>query len=146
MWSICSDMRSDISAGVGAETSCLLVLTVLGGLSASHQLLHCELCRTNVNLPLSCGDFKLEQSREGRELNKRMTGCEKNVWNWYNPTVLSSPHLGMHDLGLHHDPHPFFFVLFCFVFFFPCVISCTCNELRYCCDLFVKQAVLCVCA
>lgn len=44
MWSICSDTRSDISAGVGEETGCLSALTVLGGLSASHQLLHCELC------------------------------------------------------------------------------------------------------
>lgn len=43
-WSICSDICSDISAGVGEETSCLSALTVLGGLSASHQLLHCELC------------------------------------------------------------------------------------------------------
>ena len=52
------------------EMGCLLALTVLGGLSASQQLLHCELCRGNVNLPLSCGDFKLKQNREARDRNK----------------------------------------------------------------------------
>lgn len=45
------------------KTSCLSALTVLGVTSASHQLLHCELCWTNVNLLSSLGDFKLEQRR-----------------------------------------------------------------------------------
>lgn len=47
------------------KTSCLSALTVLGVLGASHQLLHCELCWTNVNLLLSFGNFKLKQRREG---------------------------------------------------------------------------------
>lgn len=79
MWSICTDTRSDISAGVGEEMGCLLALTVLGGLSASQQLLYCELCWTNVNLPLPYGDFKLKQNRKARDRNKgRRT---RNVWN-----------------------------------------------------------------
>lgn len=60
-----------------SKTSCLSALTVLGVLGASHQLLHCELCRTNVNLLLSFGDFQLEQRREGGCIK---TGMKGNSW------------------------------------------------------------------
>lgn len=62
------------------KTSCLSALTVLGVLGAPHQLLHCELCRTNVNLLLSFGHFKLEQRGEDEYIKKINSEIEENGW------------------------------------------------------------------
>lgn len=95
---------------------------------------------------ISCclwGISNLKKRGGGRDREMRKWKDVKNVLNWCEPsTLLSFPSLSSHWIrSLFPLPDPL-----CVFLLLHCVITCTCNELRWCCDLFVKQAVSCLCA